>query len=243
MLTLAVVLTVASALTSTLPRSRRLGGGGGAARRFRPAAPSMLFLEECVWKDNALQWAKETSRTKLELPAVVALYDVDSTCVYVGAVEDAPFAVASLAVKHGVANVTALRREEFPKEVYAEAEGRRMMDLLVAAWLGEATEANPGGLVPVGNREDGWATYDKDANPFLAGVIGTMPGASGEAVAPKSPEEEALDKMQRRRESMKQRLDEAMAKGDEKLAMNLLSRLNDLNDDLSDEPEAPDSFL
>ena len=27
-----------------------------------------------------------------------------------------------------------------------------------------------------------------------------------------------------------------MAKGDEKLAMNLLSRLNDLNDDLSDEP-------
>ena len=202
----------------------------------------MLFLEECVWKDNALQWAKETSRTKLELPAVVALYDVDSTCVYVGAVEDAPFAVASLAVKHGVENVTALRREEFPKEVYAEAEGRRMMDMLVDAWLREATEGNRG-EVPIGNREEGWATYDKEANPFLAGVIGNMPGAAGEAIAPKSPEEEALDKMQRRRESMKQRLDEAMKNGDEKLAMNLLSRLNDLNDDLSDEPEAPDSFL
>ena len=31
--------------------------------------------------------------------------------------------------------------------------------------------------------------------------------------------------------------------GDETMARVLLTRLNDLTDDLSDEPEAPDSFL
>ena len=111
----ASLVAVASALTSSLTRpgafARRHQRAALARRRPPRAAPTMLFLDECVWKENALAWAKETSRTKFERPAVVALFDRAETCVYVGAVDDAAFAVAALAAKHGTETIAKLKRE------------------------------------------------------------------------------------------------------------------------------------
>lgn len=237
----ASLVAVASALTSSLTRpgafARRHQRAAPARRRPPRSAPTMLFLDECVWKENALAWAKETSRTKFERPAVVALFDRAETCVYVGAVDDAAFAVAALAAKHGTETIAKLKREDFPKDVYEDPMGRKMMDSLVKSWTAEATLQNRGD-VPCGNLDAEWGKYDKNSNPFLAGVFGAT--ESGDAGAPLTEEEVELDKMQRRRENMKRRLDEAIEARDESTATKLLTRLSNLTDDLADEPEAAD---
>ena len=116
-----LVGVVASALTALrrppLAASRRVS----AAPRARVG---MMFLMEAPFKADALQWAKETSRTQREPKcAVVALFDSSRQCVYVGAFGDLALAVASLCVKHGRDAVSGLRQEEFPGEVFEDAEG------------------------------------------------------------------------------------------------------------------------
>ena len=229
MCSLALLVSVCAAFTAT---PRRLPV---APRRTvqKTAPPRMLFLMEAPFKADALQWAKETSRTqRAPKCAVVALYDDQRACVYVGAFDDLALAVASLCIKHGRDVVNGLRQEEFPAEVFADDEGRRMMDGLVGAWVGEATEDN-NGVAPYGNAEAGWADFDKTANPFLAGYL----GAEGEGIAALLTEEElAEEKLQNRKENMKKQLDEAVLSGDETLARKLIRRIGKMDDGL----EVPD---
>ncbi|KAJ1452919.1 hypothetical protein M885DRAFT_525592 [Pelagophyceae sp. CCMP2097] len=195
----------------------------------------MLFLGECPLKDNALLWAQESSRMKRELAAVVALYDAEEVPIYVGAFDDAIFAVAALVRKHGYVQVSAMRYEEFPADALEDPMAARMMQSLAAAWLAEAT-ADFG--APRGNADADWVTFDKDSNPFIAGVIG-VDATVGAMAAFRNPEDEAAERLQKRRENMKRRMDEAIVSGDERLAMALMRRLSDLDDGIEDEEEAP----
>mmetsp|Transcript_23457 Transcript_23457/g.70313 ORF Transcript_23457/g.70313 Transcript_23457/m.70313 type:complete len:231 (+) Transcript_23457:146-838(+) len=210
----------------TLPRTRR----PSPARR----APRMMFLEEAPYKDDALIWAKETSRTqRAPMHCVVALYDDQKTCVYVGAFGDSALAVAALCRKHGRGAVNGLRYEQFQVPLSeADASDLKMRAFLEEAWLEEATQAN--GFAPVGNADGDWAAFDETSNPFLAGFL----GAEGEGIAALlTPEELAEEKLQQRRENMKKNLDDAVLAGDEALATKLLRRLQKLDDGEDDDEE------
>ena len=89
-----------------------------------------LFLSECQLRENAVQWAKEMSRLRREMAAVVAIYDEKERCAYVGCFDDAPFAVAALANKHGKESIAKLRHEEFPAEALENAEGLSLIKVL-----------------------------------------------------------------------------------------------------------------
>ena len=225
MLRLAMCATLACAFGPArsplaAPLARRPGGAS------RKAAPTMLFLTEAKLLPDALQWAKETSRTQRgPKRCVVALYDDAGQCAFVGAFADTAVAVASLCKKHGRASVSALRAEEFFLEA-GEAEGAMLMDGLVQSWIVEATEDN-GGAPPVGNGDAEWPDFDETQNPFLAGYI----GPDGEGLASLLTEEEkAEEKLQSRRDNMKQNLDDAVARGDEDMATKLLRRITRLDD-------------
>lgn len=192
--------------------------------------PCMLFMDEVKLRDDALQWAKEKSRLD-RLPGVIALYDTDMRCSFVGVVDDASFATAALVKKHGVNVCCKLRVEEFPKETPDDDMGVTMMNSLAKSWLSQATDHN-GGAVPVGNVEEGWCNYDRNKDPYLAGVFGAngmMLEDSDNIVVQDidSPDE----KTQQRKERMKVQLDEAMARSDERAALEFMRRLNALSDD------------
>jgi len=209
----------------------------------------MLFLGECPPKKPAFTWAKEMSRMRRSMAAVVAIFDSKDTCVYVGAFDDAPFAVGALAKKHGERVVASVRHEEFPAEALENPEGRAFMRGLARDWLREASEGLDGAL-PVGNRDDAadWAAYDADDDPFLKGVVGD---GRGDAAAddPSSLSWEALlneeaeaaaARLQERRERLKARLDEAVQNRDEQTASKLLARLTRLDDSPDDDDDDGD---
>ena len=130
---------------------------------------------------------------------VVALYDEDERCVYVGAFDDAALAVAALCRKHGRHVVGALRYEDFSgaaKANDAAEELEMMQGFLVKGWLDQATEEN-GGAAPVGNADEAWAEFDSTANPFLAGILGPD-GSTAPGYDLLTDEELAAEKLQRR---------------------------------------------
>ena len=134
-----------------------------------------LFLEEATFKEDALIWAKETSRTQTRpMTVAAALYDDKSQCVFVGGFDDAALAVAALCRKHGRNVCKGLRYEDFTAARAGgdEDDFRMMQGSIIKMWLDQATEEN-GGLTPIGNREEGWSDFDATSNPFLAGVLGS----------------------------------------------------------------------
>lgn len=192
----------------------------------------MLFLTECPLKSPAFKWAQEMSRMRASMTAVVALFDAQEVCVYVGAFENAPFAVAALAQKHGQDVITSVRYEEFPADALENPEGLRLMRGLAARWLDEA-EATLG--VPlVGNSHPDWDDFDTSLNPFAAGYIGNYEEDSSSV---ESVEDQQEARRQLKRESLKQRLDEAITMGNEAAAAALLSRISKLDDGAEDDED------
>ena len=227
---LALVWTAAAAFTCQQHNSR-------TARR---RTIRRLFLEEATFKEDALIWAKETSRTQTRpMTVAAALYDDKSQCVYVGGFDDAALAVAALCRKHGRNVCKGLRYEDFTAARAGgdEDDFRMMQGSIIKMWLDQATEEN-GGLTPIGNREEGWSDFDATSNPFLAGVLGS--GEQQEGYDLLTPEELAAEKLQQRRENMKRQLDDAVRSGDEKLATKLLRRIQRFDDGEEDEDEDED---
>eukprot|EP00633_Aureoumbra_lagunensis_P002438 CAMPEP_0197286452 /NCGR_PEP_ID=MMETSP0890-20130614/1862_1 /TAXON_ID=44058 ORGANISM="Aureoumbra lagunensis, Strain CCMP1510" /NCGR_SAMPLE_ID=MMETSP0890 /ASSEMBLY_ACC=CAM_ASM_000533 /LENGTH=178 /DNA_ID=CAMNT_0042754779 /DNA_START=222 /DNA_END=758 /DNA_ORIENTATION=+ len=167
------------------------------------------------------------------MAAVVAIYDETERCAYVGCFDDAPFAVAALANKHGKEVIAKLRHEEFPAEALENPQGPKMMRALVSSWLAEATDLN-NGIVPFGNEIKDWDLYDTSINPFAAGFIGSESFNSYQAndlsAFFDTPEEQARARLQRRRENLKRKLDEAIQRGDEANAEKFFKRLTALDD-------------
>lgn len=198
-------------------------------RRVAKARLEMVFMSECPLRENALNWAKE-SRLRAQIKGVVALFDEREKPVYVGCFDDAAFAVAALTKKHGVETIAGVRVEEFPG-VDEDDFGVKLMRGLAASWLKEATEMNDG-VVPVGNADGEWDEFDADSNPFLFAVIG-QDGQAPSPLGADSPESDAEERLQQRRESLKTKLDQAIEDNDQATAEKLLSRLssNLLSDD------------
>jgi hypothetical protein len=128
-----------------------------------------VFLTEVQLREDAWQWCKETSKTNRPRPSVLALYNEDLTCVYVGKSFDSALLVGHMVKKHGKAMVACLREEPFPPEVHSEPIAVKMMDGLVANWLAEIGGGSLGS-VPAGNAEAGWADHDASVSPFLIGT-------------------------------------------------------------------------
>ncbi len=210
------------------------------SRTARRRTIRRLFLEEATFKEDALIWAKETSRTQTRpMTVAAALYDDKSQCVFVGGFDDAALAVAALCRKHGRNVCKGLRYEDFTAARAGgdEDDFRMMQGSIIKMWLDQATEEN-GGLTPIGNREEGWSDFDATSNPFLAGVLGS--GEQQEGYDLLTPEELAAEKLQQRRENMKRQLDDAVRSGDEKLATKLLRRIQRFDDGEEDEDEDED---
>ena len=200
-----------------------------------------LFLEEATFKEDALIWAKETSRTQTRpMTVAAALYDDKSQCVYVGGFDDAALAVAALCRKHGRNVCKGLRYEDFTAARAGgdEDDFTMMRNSIINMWLDQATEEN-GGLTPIGNREEGWSDFDATSNPFLAGVLGS--GEQQEGYDLLTPEELAAEKLQQRRENMKRQLDDAVRSGDEKLATKLLRRIQRFDDGEEEDEDDEDA--
>jgi len=186
-----------------------------------------IFLTECQLRGDAWEWAKETSRTNRPKPCVLALYDQEETCVYVGMHFDSALAVGHMVKKHGKAKVSALREEPFPPEVSSEPFGVEIMQGLVKSWLVDISGAT--GPLPVGNVEEKWADFDPNESPFIVGAIGDGSIDVDDVGTPKDVSEmsdgELLDM---RREKLFISLNEAMKNGDEETAAGLMKRLNKL---------------
>jgi len=188
----------------------------------------MVFLSEVQIRNDAFQWAKETSRTNVKRPAVVALYDNSETnCVYVGMFEDSAFAVAALAKKHGKEVVASIKVEPFPPEVFEQDFGIKMMEGLVKMWLTELKDYE--GQSPVGNSEAGWDEYDKEISPFLIGTLSDREKWESIEIDAR-PDEEKTDEeiLDERKEKLFKALNEAMKNGEEEKANGLMKKLNAL---------------
>ena len=196
-----------------------------APARRRKMAPTMIFLDEAKVREDAWQWAKETAKTNTPKPAVVALYDEDMKCTYVGKFVDSASAVGHLVKKHGKTVVAALRTEPFPPEVFEDDMGMRMMQGLVEGWLRDSTEDN-GGSTPVGNTEDQWDSFDPTVSPFIVGALGYSELDAPEVIDEADMSDEQL--LEARKEKMFKAMNEAMDKGEEKKALALMKKLNDL---------------
>lgn len=217
-----------------------------------PTVASGLFLTEVPLRGDALRWAKEMSRLRRGMAAVVALYtneESSSEVCYVGWFDDAPFAVAALAKKHGTDVIAKVRHEEFPAEALEDDMGYTLMKGLADDWLQQA-EADLGRL-PRGNLLEDWDVYDTSANPFAIGLLGDTAsaaaksstttddgfgGRSSSTVAAASLPE----RYQQRRELLKAKMDEAIANKQEDRAMVFLrriARLDDGDDDFEDDDD------
>ena len=143
--------------------------GGNRAVHSRGRVRMPIFLTEVQLREDAWQWSKETSKTNRPRPSVLALFNEDLRCVYVGKAYDSALLVGHMVRKHGKATVACLREEPFPPEVESEPIGVKMMESLVASWLEEIAEAR--GEVPIGNSDASWADYDASVSPFLIGRL------------------------------------------------------------------------
>lgn len=147
-----------------LPIASKLGSGHSRGRVRMP-----IFLTEVQLREDAWQWSKETSKTNRPRPSVLALFNDDLQCVYVGNAYDSALLVGHMVKKHGKATVACLREEPFPPEVESEPIGVKMMESLVASWLDEIAESR--GDVPIGNSDKSWAEFDASVSPFLIGRL------------------------------------------------------------------------
>jgi hypothetical protein len=172
------------------------------------------------------KWAKETSKTNQPKPCVVALYDTNQECTFVGKHFDAALMVGWMVKLHGKDKVSSLREEPFPPDVSKDPLGAKIMDSLVDQWLADVKFQN--GKTPEGNEREGWTDFDPNVSPFVIGSIGDNvleSDAKEERDPSEMSEAELLDM---RREGLFQSLNEAMSRGDEDTANALLKRLNQL---------------
>ena len=148
------------------------------SRTARRRTIRRLFLEEATFKEDALIWAKETSRTQTRpMTVAAALYDDKSQCVFVGGFDDAALAVAALCRKHGRNVCKGLRYEDFTA---ARAGG----DEDGAGGDGEQEQAVPGfpaARFPLAHGDGGVALVVHGICEFFDGPAAVLEGAGAPA--------------------------------------------------------------